>query len=417
MTEPRRASTRVALAETLRIALDTLRAHKLRSFLTLLGIILAVATLVVVMSVIAGLNSYVSDKVANLGANVFVVNRTGIPTNLDDSIKVERRPYINVDDFHGLASGLRTVTSVAALDSQILDARGGGQLFEQINIVGVTSNYLDLRAYSIAQGRSFNDTDDERRTNVCVLGSQVAQRFFSNSDPIGKTIRIATQEFQVIGVANTVGTVFGQSQDQFVMIPFQTYERIWHTARSSLTLYVQATSPDAIAASEDEVRMLLRARRHVPYDAPDNFGIIGSDSITKLWAQLTGNIFALAVALTSVFMVVGGIVIMNIMLATVTERTHEIGIRKALGARRSHIVMQFLVESAVLAGVGGVIGIALAEIIIWLVRETLSLPVSTPFYSVMISILLSTAVGFFFGIYPALCAAKLDPIEALRAET
>lgn len=415
MTEKRPAA-HVALGETLRLAMDTLRAHKLRSFLTLLGIILAVMTLVGVMSVVSGLNLYVSDKVANLGANVFIVNRFGIITSMDEFTKAQRRPYLNSEDFYDLRDKLQLASSVAALDNTSLDVRGNGELFEQVTIAGVTPNYLDLRSLSIAMGRSFNQTDEDHRTNVCVIGWDIYQRFFPNVDPIGKTVRIATQEFQVIGVGNPQGTVFGQPQDQIVLMPFETYEKIWHTAQSSISIWVQARGPDVVGGAEDEVRMLLRARRHVPYEDPDNFGIIGSDSITSLWKQLTGNIFALAVWLTAVFMVVGGIVIMNIMLAAVSERTREIGIRKALGARKAHIIMQFLVESAVLAATGGIIGIIMAEGITYFVRTALSFPMSTPIYAVITSLVLSTVVGLFFGIYPAMRAAKLDPIEALRAE-
>jgi putative ABC transport system permease protein len=415
MTE-NRASTRVALAETFRLALDTLRSHKLRSFLTLLGIILAVMTLVGVMSVVSGLNLYVSDKIANLGANVFVVNRFGIITNMDDFTRAQKRPYLNADDFHSLESNLQLASSVAALDNTTLDVRGNGELFEDITIAGVTPNYLDLRSFSIALGRSFTDSDDDHRSNVCVIGWDVYQRLFPNLDPIGRTVRIATQEFQVIGVANQIGQVFGQSQDQIVLIPFQSYEKVWHTAQSSITIWVQARGPDIVGGSEDEVRMLLRARHHVPFENADDFGIIGSDSITGLWTQLTGNIFGLAVWLTAVFMVVGGIVIMNIMLASVSERTREIGIRKALGARRSHIIMQFLVESAVLSATGGIVGVICAAGITWLVRNAVGFPMSTPIYAVVISLILSTCVGLFFGIYPAMRAARLDPIEALRME-
>lgn len=206
MTEKRPAA-HVALGETLRLAMDTLRAHKLRSFLTLLGIILAVMTLVGVMSVVSGLNLYVSDKVANLGANVFIVNRFGIITSMDEFTKAQRRPYLNSEDFYDLRDKLQLASSVAALDNTSLDVRGNGELFEQVTIAGVTPNYLDLRSLSIAMGRSFNQTDEDHRTNVCVIGWDIYQRFFPNVDPIGKTVRIATQEFQVIGVGNPQGTV------------------------------------------------------------------------------------------------------------------------------------------------------------------------------------------------------------------
>jgi putative ABC transport system permease protein len=409
-------AARVALGETFRIAIDTLRTHKLRSFLTLLGIILAVATLLGVMSVVSGLNLYIADKVANLGANSFLVNKFGIITNFDDFTKAQKRPMMTSDDYRALEENMRLADRVAAADQTTLDVRGGGELFENVNIFGVTPNYLDVRAIGIAQGRSFTEADDQHRSLVCVIGNDVKNKLFPNVDPIGKTVRVATQELLIVGVATTIGSIFGQSQDQFVFLPFQSYEQIWHTGQTSIMILVQAKSPELIGAAEDEVRMILRARRHVPYYAPDNFGIIGSDSITDLWKQLTGNIFALAVWLTSVFMVVGGIVIMNIMLAAVTERTREIGIRKALGARRSHIVTQFLVESAVLAATGGLIGVMLAEGITLLVRATTSMPMTTPIYAVIVSLLLSTVVGLFFGIYPAVRAAKLDPIEALRSE-
>jgi putative ABC transport system permease protein len=235
-------------------------------------------------------------------------------------------------------------------------------------------------------------------------------------EPIGKFVRAGQEEYQVVGVTVPLGTVFGQPQDNYILIPFHTWEKSFHTAQNSMTMFVQARSPELIDAAEDEVRVILRARRHQAYNDADSFGIIGSDSITGLWQQLTGNIFGMAIYLTAVFLVVGGIVIMNIMLASVTERTREIGIRKALGARRSHIVMQFLVESAVLAAMGGLMGIGLAEGITWLVRATTSMPMSTPLNAVIIGLSLSTGVGLFFGIYPAMRAAKLDPIEALRAE-
>ncbi|MBI3668499.1 MAG: ABC transporter permease [Acidobacteria bacterium] len=410
-------SASVALGETLRLALDALRSHKLRSFLTLLGVILAVTTLVAVMSVVEGLNVYVSDKVANLGANVFVVDRFGIITSWDEWTKAQRRPVVTVEEYEALAADMQQAQQVAAIEGTLSDIRYSSDLIEDVNLLGVTPNYGEVRSMTVSAGRFFNDTDERHRSPVCFIGADVAQRFFPSVDPIGKSVRAGSQTYQVVGVAKAIGSVFGQSQDKFVLIPFGTYLKTRHTQRSSITLFVQARHAELMEAAQDEARMLLRARRHLRWDDPDNFGIVGSASITSLWEKLTRNIFQLAVGLTSVFLVVGGIVIMNIMLASVTERTREIGIRRSLGARRRHIVMQFLVESAVLAAAGGFIGIVLALGIGAVVRATTPMPITTPARAVLTALTLSTGVGLFFGIYPAVRAARLDPIEALRAET
>ncbi len=242
------------------------------------------------------------------------------------------------------------------------------------------------------------------------------KKFFSSVDPIGKSIRAGTHSYEIVGVAAVIGSALGQSQDNFVFIPLETYRKEWGTQRDSLVLFIQAQNAEMISASEDEARMLLRAWRHVSWDAPDNFGIIGSDSIMGLWQSLTGNLFMVAVGLTAVFLVVGGIVIMNIMLASVTERTREIGLRRSLGARKKHIVLQFVTESAVLAATGGLIGIILAYALVAAARAATSIPMRTPISAVILSLAVSTGVGLFFGIYPAMRAAKLDPIEALRAD-
>ena len=406
----------VTILETVRLSLDALRAHKLRSFLTLLGVILAVTTLVAVMSVVAGLNFYVADKIANLGANVYVLTRFGIITSNDAWVKAQKRPLITAEEYVKLKTGLRTASQVAALLGTSSDIRSGNELLQDVNILGVTPNYSEVRSLNVASGRFLMEADESHHSPVCFIGGDVQKKFFSNVDPIGKTIRAGTHSYEVIGVAAVIGSALGQSQDNFIYIPLGTYSKEWGTQRDSLVLFIQAQNAEMMAASEDEARMLLRAWRHIPWDDPDSFGIVGSDSIMGLWKSLTGNLFMVAVGLTAVFLVVGGIVIMNIMLASVTERTREIGLRRSLGARKRHIVLQFVTESAVLAATGGLIGICLAYAVVAAARAATSIPMRTPMNAVILSLSVSTAVGLFFGIYPAMRAANLDPIEALRAD-
>ncbi|HKV23450.1 MAG TPA: ABC transporter permease [Candidatus Acidoferrum sp.] len=410
-------NTAVTIGETFKLSLDALRAHKLRSFLTLLGVILAVTTLVAVMSVVAGLNFYVADKVANLGANVFVLNRFGIITSDDEWQKAQKRPYVTAEEYERLKGNMHTASQIAAVIGTSADIRYENQLMEDVNVLGVSPNYSDVRSINVGSGRFLTDADNTHHSPVCFIGADVAKKFFYNVDPIGKTIRAGTHSYEVVGVAEVIGSAFGISEDNFLYIPLDTYEKEWGTQSDSLTLFIQAGNAEMMSASEDEARMLLRAWRHEQWDAADSFGIIGSDSIMGLWKSLTGNIFMVAVGLTAVFLVVGGIVIMNIMLASVTERTREIGLRRSLGARKKHILMQFVMESSVLAAVGGLIGILLAYAVVAAARAATSIPMRTPMSAVILSLGVSTAVGLFFGIYPAMRAAKLDPIEALRAET
>jgi putative ABC transport system permease protein len=406
----------ITTIETLRLSFDALRAHKLRSFLTLLGVILAVTTLVAVMSVVDGMNAYVADRVANLGANVFIVDRFGIITSQDAWVKAQKRPLIVLEDYQRLRDNMRTAKAVAAEDDRRVQVRSGNVKMDDADVLGVTPNYADVRNINVAQGRFITEADDTHRSEVVFIGADIAKKFFPTVDPIGKTINAETHSYEVVGVAEAIGTAFGRSQDNFVIMPLGTYYKEWHRQTDWLGIFIQAPNGEMMQASEDEARMLMRAWRHLPYDAQDNFAILGSDSIMALWHDLTGNLALVAVMLVSVFLVVGGIVIMNIMLASVTERTREIGIRRSLGARKKHILLQFVTESAVLASAGGLIGIGLAYGIVWLGRTLTSIPMETSFSAVLVSLGVSTAVGLFFGIYPAMKAAKLDPIEALRAD-
>jgi putative ABC transport system permease protein len=291
----------------------------------------------------------------------------------------------------------------------------GKESADAVTLRGVTSNMAAIANVQVTVGRFFTDTDNQRRQPVAFIGSEVRDLFLGTGNPIGKTLELEGRPFQVIGVAKTQGSVFGQSRDNFIMIPIESFFKMFGT-QSDVNFFAAARDRDHFNQAQDEARTLLRSFRHLRPNQEDNFSIVGSDSLTAAWDQLTGAIAATAVAVVSVFMVVGGVVIMNIMLAVVSERTHEIGVRKSLGARRRDILGQFLVESSMLAASGGFIGWMLAWGVAVLVRTTTPVPMNVPASAVVTAIVLSAAVGLFFGIYPAQRAARLDPIAALRAE-
>jgi len=278
---------------------------------------------------------------------------------------------------------------------------------------GVTPSMINLGSETVASGRFITSTDYEHDSMVCFIGMDLVDQFFPMSDPLDKTLMIGGQPFRVIGVADRLGTIFGQSQDSFVQIPLTTLEKAF-VARPRLNVNIQGFDDASMQELGDEVRTLMRSRHHLPYKEKDDFGINSSEALLSVWKELTGSIFAIAIAIVAVFMVVGGIVIMNIMLASVTERTHEIGVRKSLGARRRDILTQFLIESAVMSVLGGLVGVGLAVIIAQLVAAVFTAAV--PLSAILVGMTLSTAVGLFFGIYPASKASRLSPIEALRTE-
>ena len=400
------------------IALEALRAQKLRSFLTLLGVVIATTTLIVVMSVINGMNLYIANHIANLGANVFIVHQFKWAQGYEAWLKARRRNQpIRIEDFEFLRDNLNGYKNIGAEawmnNSGNNAARYKGKTVYEVQINGETPNMIDIGQTKVDSGRYINDTDYEHESMVCFVGQDLVNAFFPNVDPIDKEIQINGLPFRIIGTAEKLGSMFGESQDNFVHVPLTTFQKVFQS-RPSLAVSVQASNSRQMAMLEDETRALMRARRHTPYNEDDTFGINASETIMDSWHQLTASIFAVTIGIVAVFMVVGGIVIMNIMLASVTERTHEIGIRKSLGARRRDILMQFLIESAMMAGSGGAIGILLALAVSKIVDVFFT--ASVPLSAVLVGLFLSAAVGLFFGIYPANKAANLEPIEALRTE-
>jgi len=404
--------------EAASVAVDSLRGSKLRSFLTLLGIILATTTLIAVMSVISGMDHYIAENVSSMGSDGFRLVRMAFIGNFNPKKFLEmqkKNPQLSPEEFEFLKSKATLVKEFGMSSGRSVGVARGSQSLTGVQLNGVTANWAVLANTQIAIGRYLTEIDITKHAPVAVIGNDIKDNLFGNSDPSGKIIRVDGVQYTVVGVAKAKGSVFGQSQDAFLDVPIGAYFQTYGS-RTGINYAATASRQEVLEQAQDEMRMLLRAYRHLRPKQDDTFAIISSDSLVTAWNSLTGAIAATAVAVVSVFMVVGGVVIMNIMLAAVTERTREIGIRKSVGARRSDILNQFLVESSMLAGIGGLMGVLLAWLVAVLVRTVTPVPMVVPISSVVIGVGLSVVVGLFFGIYPAQRASKLDPIEALRQE-
>ena len=414
----KKPSQTASFREAASVAADSLRASKLRSFLTLLGVILATTTLSAVMSIIHGMDRYIADSVSNMGSDGFRILRIAFLGNFDPKKYVEmqkKNPQLTPDEFQFLKEHATLVSDFGMGANRIATVAAGTDSLTAVTLTGATANWSPLSNTQIADGRDFTEVENRHRAAVVVLGADVNNSLFGGAGAVGKILKIDGRPFTVIGVAVAKGSTFGQSQDGFVNIPVETYFQIYGS-RQGISYAARASSQEVLEQAKDEVRTLIRAYRHLSPKQDDTFSVLSSDSLVGAWDRLTGAIAATAVAIVSIFMVVGGVVIMNIMLAAVTERTHEIGIRKSVGARRQDIMSQFLVESSMLSGIGGLFGVALAWMIAVLVRTLTPVPMAIPITAVAISLALSTMVGLFFGIYPARRASMLDPIEALRVE-
>jgi putative ABC transport system permease protein len=402
--------------EAMGIATDSLWAHKLRSVLTLLGVVIGVMCVIVVMSFIDGLNSYVAERVFNLGADVFILQKgPAIVTNIDTLLEVQKRKKLTREDYEALREQCRGCVEVGAVVSRRVDVKYGMNYVKDSSLRGQSPSLFRIGDLEVHAGRFLAESDDLRAAPVCVIGWDIVDNLFVGVDPIGKELRADGDTYTIVGVAKKQGSALGQSRDNWVVIPLRAYQKAYGTEQS-VRILGKSGGPEKLDRTMDEVRQIMRGRRHVPYLEKDDFHIDTNQSFLALWAGISSAFFGVTLAIASISLVVGGIVIMNIMLVSVTERTREIGLRKSLGARRHDILVQFLIESSTIAAIGGLIGVGVGILIAKFVSLVTPLPSAIKLWAVLSGLLVSTSVGLFFGIYPASRAARLDPVVALRSE-
>lgn len=407
----------VGLSDNFRLAVDAIRAHKLRASLTILGLTMGVATLMTVMTLVQGANVYVEQKSANLGTNVFRVARTPFAV-VDFSIVVKalKNKTLRYEDLTAVRELCAACGQVGGSASATLSLLAGNKQADDVSIIGYTPNMIDIDTRTLDLGRYFTEMEDTHAAYVCLIGSSLADKLFPSVNPIGRKVRSGSLEFTVVGTFEKLGSVLGQDQDNFVIVPLTTWLKVRGT-RSSLTLEIKASGGEKnFAAAQDEVRSILRTRRHDAPGKEDTFFIGTADSYIALWQSISGSFFAVFVMVSSIAAIVGGIVIMNVMLVSVTERTREIGVRRALGATQADVLSQFLTESIIQCLIGGAIGIAIGFGCAEALRNLTGFPASVKLWVAVLGVLLSTIIGLFFGIYPARKAARLDPVNALRSE-
>ena len=408
---------RINVGEAVSMAMSSLWANKLRTFLTLLGVIIGVLTIITVVSIIQGLNNFVYTELAFHGANDFSVSKYSITgTSLKEWREMLKRKNLTLDDMRLLRRQCESCELIGASTGTSRTVKFGSQFLKDVSIKGLT--HLDHMIGSVEElerGRHILKEDEDRSRYVCVIGTDLVEELFPHLDPLGKRIKVGQHNFLVIGIGKKKGKLLGMSQDNYIRIPISTFYKIYGSRRS-IDINVHTSSQEQMEQAKEEVRTILRSKRHLSFNDPDDFSFRSSETFIQLYKTITSSIYFAMIAISSIALIVGGIVIMNIMLVAVTERTKEIGIRMAVGARRMDILLQFLVESAALSASGGIIGILIGFIIARIVTATTSLPSSIEPVSIIIAILVSTSVGIFFGLYPASKASKLNPIESLRSE-
>jgi putative ABC transport system permease protein len=405
----------LALRDNLAQCFGALRAHKLRASLTMLGLTMGVATLITVMTIVQGANLYVEQKIANLGTNVFQIARTPFAvTDFNIIIKALKYKKIEFDDMLAVAEGCPACDEVGATASNTVRARSGNKEVQDVSLYGQTANMADIDTRTVELGRYFTPSEAEHRSDVCLIGDTLVQQLFLGTDPVGKTIRVGNDELMVVGIMEKIGSVLGQDQDNFVTVPLPVFLRM-QGIHTSLTINVK-TSTDNFEKAQDQAHLILRARRHLSGKMEDDFFIGTKESYMSLWRSISSAFFGVFIMVSAISVVIGGIVIMNVMLVSVTLRRREIGVRRAVGATKRDILGQFVAESIMQCIAGGLTGITLGFLVALALRTYTPFPASVQTWVAVLGVFLSSGVGLFFGIYPALRASRLDPVVALRSD-
>ena len=406
----------LAIRDNLAQSFDALRAHKLRTVLTLLGLTMGVATLITVMTIVQGANLYVEQKIARLGNDVFQISKTPFTlTDWDQIIKSLRYKMLLMDDVRAVRDNCPDCRLIGASVSGNARLQYRDRELNDISLIGHTAEMAVIDSRTVAEGRYFTTAENDRAAYVCLIGADVVDQLLPGSSSLGQVIKIDNYEFSVLGTFERIGSVLGQNQDNFVIVPMNTFLRMRGT-RTSVVINVKASAGPAFDNAMDEARLALRARRHVHPGAEDDFFFGTKDSFIALWQSISSAFFLVFIMVSSISAVVGGIVIMNVMLVSVTERTKEIGVRRAVGASQQDIRRQFLAESIVQCLAGGAVGIIGGFLCAVALRTLTSFPASVQTWVAILGVALSSIIGLFFGIYPAIRASKLDPVVALRSE-
>ena len=407
------------IKESAAMAVDTIRANKLRSALTILGVAIGVITLTFMVSIIQGLNRAFAEQIESLGSNTIFISKFDPSFGRPPSAEERQRKDLTLEDAAAMRE-LPGVDGVSPIFRKIAETiRYNDQQTDTPVLLGVTQYFEFTHSQYVERGRFINEIDLQERANVCVLAQDVVRALFKYEDPLGKEIKIGGTPFRVIGVMQTLGNFFGQSRDNSLYIPLTTYQKYYPEVQPPQTVYFIVVRPHTRADVRhvmDDIIDMLRRRRRVPLSAPNNFGVSSQDSLLDFYNQLTGATALVLTAISFVALMIGGIGVMNIMLVSVTERTKEIGVRKAVGATRSNILSQFLIEAVVLTGIGGLAGLIVGEAISLVMNKLSPLPAYVPIWAIGVGIGISASVGIIFGMWPAWKAARLDPIEALRYE-